>query len=729
MRTNIIRQLHRETQGGIHENRKGIFLVVTAFAVVAVMSFMALSVDIGVISLTKTNLQNCADAAALAAAQEIMAAVESAGEGLEEGEELPDINSLSVEASKEMARKVVELNGFFIDKDADVYFGRRTFNEDTEQFEIIWGTPPFTGAESFNVVKVRVRMDNPDMAAPDHQLQLFFAGVASDDTVSLYAEAIAFVEARDISIVMDYSGSMNDDSAFRSIGKLSQSSIEANMGDIFEALNMDTGTMTETPTYFTQTKQTEHGPVSVTFKNTAVDITTTEAMTDITLEFEGGGSQDVTGSGTSGTFSGIGGYSGYVIETVWVGTQKVESESSTNSNTVNGITVDVVFNDTSVDVACSDDMIWVRLYFDDGTSQKIFVSGDNASLEGGGDNVGKPINKVKVRSGSTRIVVREPDDAGQTIYTEESNEFSDSNENIQAYFGFDDIAWPYPSGSWNEFIEHCKWDGDIRDAGYRRMYGGLNMVDYLLERKASYSQCPDLWKTPHYPFHAAKNGTSLFCDFLDGLEFGDYLGLVTYATYSKIQTGLNDEYTDVTVDLGDEWLTSDYDKIDTIQRHKQASHFANTTGIGYGMEDAITLLDTKGRFGARPTILLMTDGLANQSPEDFSLPGDWNWNDLTDFDGDGLADYETDNRHKQYLFYQVKRAIDLDYTIHTMSVGAGADRDLMEAVAFAGRGEWIDVPGGSTVAEMEEQMLSAFAKIAANVPPAKLLIDPAELSP
>ena len=38
--------------------------------------------------------------------------------------------------------------------------------------------------------------------------------------------------------------------------------------------------------------------------------------------------------------------------------------------------------------------------------------------------------------------------------------------------------------------------------------------------------------------------SDVFCEFLDGLEFGDHLGLVTYATYSKIQPGLNDQFTE-----------------------------------------------------------------------------------------------------------------------------------------------------------------------------------------
>ena len=61
--------------------------------------------------------------------------------------------------------------------------------------------------------------------------------------------------------------------------------------------------------------------------------------------------------------------------------------------------------------------------------------------------------------------------------------------------------------------------------------------------------------------------------------------------------------------------------------------------------------------------------------------------------------------------------------MHTMTVGAGADRGFMSAMAKAAGGQYIDVPGGSSVATMESQLRDAFGKIAGNVPPAKLLIE------
>jgi hypothetical protein len=120
----------------------------------------------------------------------------------------------------------------------------------------------------------------------------------------------------------------------------------------------------------------------------------------------------------------------------------------------------------------------------------------------------------------------------------------------------------------------------------------------------------------------------------------------------------------------------------------------------------------------------MTDGLPNQKPSGWSLPGGWSWAALTDFDGDGDADYTTSDTYKQYTLYQAKRAIDRGFTIHTLAVGAGADTDLLEAIANAGGGVSIVVPGGTSIAEMQTELLAAFSQIAANVPPPKLLNEP-----
>lgn len=63
--------------------------------------------------------------------------------------------------------------------------------------------------------------------------------------------------------------------------------------------------------------------------------------------------------------------------------------------------------------------------------------------------------------------------------------------------------------------------------------------------------------------------------------------------------------------------------------------------------------------------------------------------------------------------------MDEGYVIHTMSVGSSADGNLMEAIALSSGGVWVDAPGGSTIDDLREQLLEAFGRIAAAVPPAR----------
>jgi len=122
-------------------------------------------------------------------------------------------------------------------------------------------------------------------------------------------------------------------------------------------------------------------------------------------------------------------------------------------------------------------------------------------------------------------------------------------------------------------------------------------------------------------------------------------------------------------------------------------------------------------------MLLMTDGLTNQKPSSWSLPSGFSWAAWTDYDGNGTANYSTTDNNKRYAFYQALQAAQHGITIHTLAVGADADTDLMQAIAYVGGGIYIEVPGGTSVAQMEAELLEAFGEIASKVPPAKLVFE------
>jgi Flp pilus assembly protein TadG len=576
------------------ESQRGVIVVLTGFLLVLLFAFMALSVDTGRIVLTETQMQNAVDAAALAASQEIAAAVHNAGQtGTNPN---VDPNSIAAEAARAMAAQVAEANGVYIDAEQDVRFGKRRYDSNTNSWPIEWGATPV------NVVQVVARRTNTDAEAPDAQLPVAFGWAVGRDKVPVQASATAFVEARDMVLVLDFSGSMSDDSELGAIGNFSQSEVEAGLDRIYGEL-LDSG---------------------VTWPNNSRP------------KF-------------LSAFGSINSAAGTYL-------------SSTDTNTI-----------------------------------------------------------------FSQLKLGEKYPSNHSLYP---NQLKYPYPQSGRYSNGSPKNMPSESTSatlWKNYINYVK----NLSGPYKRKYGHRTLVDYMLQNnQMGWTESEDLWRTSHYPFHAVKNGTSLFLEFLYDLDFGDEIGLVSYGTYAVWETSHSDG--EVSLDTSSNPITSEYNVIDAIQRRHQAGHYDIYTGMGDGMLKAREMLlgadndpEDEGhvRYGARPTVILMTDGQANKSPGGWSLPSSFQWKDWTDYNGDGTADYTTGDVHKQYAFYQATEAINRGATIHTMAVGATADRDIMRAIAFAGDGVFISVPGGSTVAEMEDQMLEAFSQIAAKVPPAKLVFE------
>ncbi len=289
-----------------------------------------------------------------------------------------------------------------------------------------------------------------------------------------------------------------------------------------------------------------------------------------------------------------------------------------------------------------------------------------------------------------------------------------------------------PSNSTSDSL----WDGYINwvknhsNTTYKKRYGYRTLMDYLQQQRHDRSYSEDLWRTPHYPYAANSKGATLFLQFLEDLDFGDEVGLVGYGQWAVKEMSMNDG--EVTVDISCDPITPNFGDIDEIQSRHQAGEYNGWTAMGDGILKARELLvglasdpedEGYSRYGARPTMIVMTDGQTNQKPSGWSLPSSFSWNDWTDYDGDGAANYSTSDNYKRYAFWEASEAVKRGITIHTIAVGAGADRGLMEAIAFAGGGVFIDVPVHSTVEEIEEQLSAAFSQIAAKVPAAQLLYE------
>ncbi|MBI1346376.1 hypothetical protein GC163_08805 [bacterium] len=612
-------------------SRRGVFLVVAAVCLAAIMTLVAFSVDSGMISLTKTKMQNATDAAALAAAMEITYAISNAGDNVN------DVFTYAQNQARDKAAEVAELNDIYINSGEDVVFGRRS-QDNQGNYSFDWNPAGY----QVNCVKVVARRDNEDESAPDGKIPGLFTGMFRENGTAVTAESIAYIEPRDIVVVHDFSRSMNFDSYFSDevSTPLPQATLEQNLQTAYNDLAPTyLGTMTYLPSYITTSRSSSDGAkATVTHKGTSISVTTNTKIKKVQLTYTNGSQQTFTISNnttTSGNWAGTGSYSGKRIRQANITVYKYGS-----------------------------------------SSQQVALPSHQYDWQ----------SMVEC--------------------------FSLGN-------------YPYDGGGWSEFFDYVTETSVLNNYGVMDKFGGQTFMCYLMRMRPSYADTEDLWKTRHYPFHAIKEGHQMLCDFLGELGFDDYLGMVSYDTDHRIETtlssGTNSAFPNVNISSSP--LTNDYDAVNKLMKYKQAAHYSYATNMSGGLKDAISLIDNHKRSGSRPAIILMTDGNSNtlDRGESGSLPSGWSWNTLFDYDGNGSADYTTSNTQSKAVLKYVKDAVDKGYTVHAISVGNDADRNLLQAVAWLGNGYWVDVPGGMSASNVEDKLEDAFIKIASAVPPARLV--------
>lgn len=255
---------------------------------------------------------------------------------------------------------------------------------------------------------------------------------------------------------------------------------------------------------------------------------------------------------------------------------------------------------------------------------------------------------------------------------------SSTNDNyVLDQLGLRYARYPYPSGSWGDYVNYVQSSSTINNAGYRKKYGYLTWINYLLEQRAQYDQTPDLWKTSEQPIRQVKEAVELFLDYIQEVDTEDQVGLSVYTSSNGTATLESS-------------LTMDYDLIGMLSRQRQAAHYDDYTNIGAGIKNGREELVEHGRTGAFKMMVLMTDGIANR-------PG-------------------STSQAKQYALDQAQLTANEGIPIITISLGAGADTNLMQQIADITEGIHFNVPGGSGVAQYEEQLTDTFRAIADDRP-------------
>ncbi len=665
------------------EKRKGGIMVLAVFFLAGVLTFVGMSVDLGMINVTKSRMQTNADACALAAAQEIVAAIQYAGAS---GADVGDVHAFAEQQARAVAKDIAARNDFFL-TDSDIEFGRRAWNVQNQAFETDWSGSPH------NAVRVTVRKDGSDKTRGDSKLSLMFAPVLGDKTISMKTQAAAYVEARDFVTVLDYSGSMNYDSLTYRTG-VSDSLVLDNLDDCWDKL-------VASNSYFSDDGSTKKFPTAgfgrINSYQGAYETGSAEDIFD-DLELE----SELDDEGVR--FYDLSNYRTFMME-LGPGTYDLNTLPGNVDDDINSFRVP------------------------DGLSVTLWDFANE-----GGWRFGQRTSDVSSMGGFSNdaewVVITRTGSATRS-YEPYPQEGRHSNGNFRGK--------PSKSESKDHWLGYINWvrSNSSSLGSLKNRYGYRTLAMYMLEQKRRNDESEDLWRVPAYPFQAVKDGMTQFNTFLSDLSFGDTLGLVSYGSEArKMNTIMSSEVsapnTVNDVDLGSTYMTSDYHKIEEIQLHHQAAHYTEATNIGDGVKNAREILEDEARAGARWQMLIMTDGVVNRpSNLPSGLPSGWNTFDWSkaDWDGDGVADYGvTDlnkgNRpQKEYLLHQCFLAKEAGITLHTMAVGEGADRDLMRAIAAIGRGVYIEIAGDTTPAQMTTLLEQKFNLLAGNVPPAKLMFD------
>lgn len=166
--------------------RKGAVLALVLLCLIPMLTFAALSVDLGLLAIARTQVQNAADAAAMAAARTL------------NGDSTTSNNSAQVPANATAAMTANYVLGSAIaGTSLTTQIGRYTYNSTNQRFE---GQFPGPSTENLSMVRATV--------SANVQSSMAFSKVLNFTSPNVQAIATAAHRPRDVAIVLDYSGSM-----------------------------------------------------------------------------------------------------------------------------------------------------------------------------------------------------------------------------------------------------------------------------------------------------------------------------------------------------------------------------------------------------------------------------------------------------------------------------------------------------------------------------------------
>ena len=157
--------------------RRGAIVVLIAFSLLMIFAFVAFTVDVGWLTVTKTQLQNAGDAAALGSAMNL---IQGFGPGATMNQTTVTSYAQNVAVTVSAANRAGDMSSVFCNGTRDVQLGQYQWNG--TGWSMNWGVTPF------NMSRVTLHRDQAGTGG-DRSLPLFFAPVLGDKTANLQASA------------------------------------------------------------------------------------------------------------------------------------------------------------------------------------------------------------------------------------------------------------------------------------------------------------------------------------------------------------------------------------------------------------------------------------------------------------------------------------------------------------------------------------------------------------
>ncbi len=602
----------------------------------AMLGFAALSIDLGYLYLVRAELQVSADAAALAAAAELAT---FDNQRLTRAEEY---------AAEYAAKNKVANAAPALETNTDVIFGQALLDPVTGRYSF----DPDSKVKDAVRVQVRKTADSPNGA-----VALFFANIWGKSQKDMSAQATAILTPRDIAVVADLSASHNDDSE---LGHINQTAI--NLYDVWTALPMPKGN-----------NGVGNGIDPPPPGNPAVN---DGEGTEPGDPGNAGGNDDPGADPTKGPIWGNMKDFGTTIK---VGAAYVLDSTYDPTTDPGLIYLPRYQNWSNTDLA---NYLRGEDYNEDEVAA-IMSSANDSDSTAWKARVGVSLGLMRWRSG------KGPDGNGKLAKWE--------LEGLDPGNGNDWVGWssevettvlyPYPGGSWSEYFDYTQnsWSQMVSqgNAAFRQRFGVKTFLNFLLENRRCYDECPDLYLTPCQPMQAVKESVTHMVQVIEDLETDDQLSLEIYGETARHEIDLTQLFYTVSERLS----------------AMQAGHYDCWTNMGGGIQRAIEELSSdRARCAATKVMILLTDGRANV--DQYGNTGDY-------------------TTGPQYALAKAQEASELGIRIYTVSVGSGADTDLMAQIAEIGHGTHFHAEG--SIEDYSAQLEAIFATLGGKRP--VMLID------